>query len=188
MIRRLCKDDYITSEWSGGTTTQIAIYPESEKYVDRNFLWRISSATIDVDVSDFTLLYDYNRFIATLDKGIELHQDGEVYKLEPLEIHYFDGGMSTKSFGRCRDFNLMLRKDMCSATVRLIDERISLISSSKGAMDIILFCICGSSIITFGEDVLTIQQNETIIVSNEIVDISLESLRDTKIYIIEIFR
>ena len=37
-------DQYIVSQWSGGTTTQVAIAPEGAVYADRDFLWRISSA------------------------------------------------------------------------------------------------------------------------------------------------
>ncbi len=187
MIRKLCNEDYITSEWSGGTTTQIAIYPEGEKYGDRNFLWRLSSATIETEESEFTELKDYNRFIATLDKAIELHQNGEVYRLEPLELHYFDGGVSTKSFGSCRDFNLMLKKDKCSATVKLIDESISHIGVSKNCKSFILFCICGESNVTLSKKVLNIQGNDVIIVNDEIVDFTFESLDNTKMYFIEIF-
>ncbi len=187
MIKRLCNEDYVTSQWSGGTTTQIAIYPENEKYVDRNFLWRLSSATIDVEESDFTELVDYNRFIATLDKGIELHQEGEVYKLDPLALHYFDGGVATKSFGSCRDFNLMIRKDKCSATVELIDESTKLMYSSDGCKQFILFCVSGGSKVTFEKSVVSIQEFETIIIENQKAYLVFDSMINTKIYVIEIF-
>ena len=50
----LTRDDYVTTNWSGGTTTQLAIAPEGAVYGDRNFLWRLSSATVELDHSDFT--------------------------------------------------------------------------------------------------------------------------------------
>ena len=71
--------DYVCSTWSGGTTTQVAIAPAGAVYADRTFLWRISSATVDLDVSDFTALPDYNRLIATLEGEIDVtHNDGPV--------------------------------------------------------------------------------------------------------------
>ena len=45
----LTKDDYVVSQWSGGTTTQLAIAPSGAQYGDRAFLWRLSSATVDLE-------------------------------------------------------------------------------------------------------------------------------------------
>ena len=60
------KEDYVTTSWSGGTTTQLAIAPEGAVYADRDFLWRLSSAGVDLPHSDFTPLPDYNRLISIL--------------------------------------------------------------------------------------------------------------------------
>ena len=106
--------DYATSTWSGGTTTQIGIAPADAVYADRDFLWRISSATVDLDVSDFTALPDYDRLIATLEGEIDVtHNDGPVIHLASYHVHAFDGGWNTRSVGRCTDFNLMTRKGQC---------------------------------------------------------------------------
>ena len=50
--------DYLTTSWSGGTTTQLTIAPAGAVYADRDFLWRVSSATVELDESDFTALPD----------------------------------------------------------------------------------------------------------------------------------
>lgn len=114
-------DNYIVSQWSGGTTTQVAIAPEGAVYADRDFLWRISSASVDLDESDFTALPDYHRWISTLQGGMTLsHEGGEKIVLAPYEVHQFDGGVDTHSWGRCTDFNLMLRKGKCQGVVRSI--------------------------------------------------------------------
>ena len=77
-------DNYIVSKWSGGTTTQVAIAPEGAVYADRDFLWRISSASVDLDESDFTALPDYHRWISTLEGRMTLsHQGGEKIVLAP---------------------------------------------------------------------------------------------------------
>jgi uncharacterized protein len=55
------KHELITSSWSGGTRTQLAIYSETANYEARNFKWRISTASIDVEESQFTLLPGYRR-------------------------------------------------------------------------------------------------------------------------------
>ena len=40
------KNQYKTTQWSGGTTTELLIYPSTSKYSERNFKWRISSAKV----------------------------------------------------------------------------------------------------------------------------------------------
>ena len=48
--------DFQTSHWAGGVTTQLAIGPQGTHYADRDFLWRISSAQVELDHSVFTHL------------------------------------------------------------------------------------------------------------------------------------
>lgn len=113
--------DYVVSTWSGGTTTQVSIAPEGAVYANRDFLWRISSATVDLEKSDFTALPDYNRYIATLEGEIDvIHNQGEPIHLSPYKVHAFDGGAETRSEGRCRDFNLMLRKGACDGLLESV--------------------------------------------------------------------
>ncbi len=121
MVTRLTEQDFVVSTWSGGTTTQLAICPQGAVYGDRNFQWRMSSATVELETSDFTPLPDYHRFIATLDAPIVLtHNGGEKLALSPLSVHQFDGGDATVSAGCCTDFNLMVRKGQCTAQVEVM--------------------------------------------------------------------
>ncbi len=83
---------YQTSKWSGGLTTQIAIYPEDANVVNQDFIYRISSATVNVD-STFTNYNDYIRYIATLDNEIILNEN----KISPLQVHKFIGSDHTTS-------------------------------------------------------------------------------------------
>lgn len=107
----LTRDDYVTTNWSGGTTTQLAIAPEGAVYADRDFLWRLSSATVELDHSDFTPLPDYNRFLSVLEGEIQLKVDrDEPIPVAPGRIVSFDGGAPVESWGQCVDFNLMVRK------------------------------------------------------------------------------
>ena len=113
--------DYAVSAWSGGTTTQLAIFPPDAVYADRDFLWRVSSATVDLEESDFTPLPDYERLIATLEGDITLtHKGGAPITLQPFPVHAFSGGDATHSVGRCRDFNLMLRRGRAAGTMEAL--------------------------------------------------------------------
>lgn len=121
VMHHISPDQYIVSRWSGGITRQIAIAPSGAAYGERSFLWRVSSATVDLDTSVFTPLPDYRRWITTLDGSVTLtHDGGAPIRLTPFDIHQFDGGSRTCSQGRCTDFNLMLRKGSCCGSLRAV--------------------------------------------------------------------
>lgn len=104
------KDDYPVSVWSGGTTTQLFIYPPQSDYARRDFLLRISSATVDCEQSTFTALPGVSRIILPLRGTLHLsyRDHGEVF-LREYEQDSFDGGWETTSVGKATDFNLMTR-------------------------------------------------------------------------------
>lgn len=119
--KKLTPEDYASSAWSGGLTRQIAIFPEDAGYAARDFLWRISSAEVALEESDFTHLPDYDRLIAPLKGAMILtHGGGAPVRLTPFQVHAFDGGAATHSRGRCTDFNLMLRKGAADGTMEAV--------------------------------------------------------------------
>ncbi|NYB73441.1 HutD family protein [Sedimentibacter hydroxybenzoicus DSM 7310] len=108
--RLITEDEYITTAWSGGKTTQLFIYPEEADYSRRNFKFRLSSATVESEKSEFTKLEGVYRFITPLDGQLKLtHNHIQYIDLQPFEVYEFDGNKDTVSFGKVRDFNLMLR-------------------------------------------------------------------------------
>ena len=120
-MRHLRPADYTVSDWSGGRTVQLSIGPEGERYADRKFLWRISSATVELETSEFTALPDYERLIAPIRGEMILsHNGGEEILLRPYDVHRFDGADLTVSKGKCTDFNLMLRKGKVTGEMRAI--------------------------------------------------------------------
>lgn len=111
-VNLIKKDEFQTSEWSGGTTTQIAIYPEDAVYSERNFIWRISSAKVEVEESTFTHLPGIKRIIMALDGELELvHEGHHKCKLQAFEQDSFNGSWNTKSYGKVVDFNLMMNEN-----------------------------------------------------------------------------
>ena len=120
-LLKLQSGDYTKSVWSGGTTTQLAIAPEGASYAARDFLWRVSSATVEQETSSFTALPDYERLITTIEGEIVLrHGDGAPIRLRPGEVHAFSGADETCCAGRCTDFNLMLRRGRASGTMEAL--------------------------------------------------------------------
>ena len=41
------QESYRVSRWTGGETKEMAIWPTGSKYLERNFVWRLSSAVIE---------------------------------------------------------------------------------------------------------------------------------------------
>lgn len=161
-IQHLKPADYITTKWSGGLTTQLGIAPEGAVYADRDFLWRLSSATVEDAESNFTALPDYERLISTLEGEIELnHNGGEKLTLRPYEVHRFDGGDETHSWGRCRDFNLMLRKGRCTGELRgevLAAGESRTVCGGKGLL--LIYCGAGTVNVCADGDCVTLSADE----------------------------
>ncbi len=103
--------DFSVSNWSGGKTKELAIFPADSKYADREFIYRLSSATVDLEESDFTMLPDYDRVLMVLQGSTVLTYNGKKsVHLNELEQDSFDGAWATKSYGKITDYNLMTRK------------------------------------------------------------------------------
>jgi hypothetical protein len=74
----------------------------------RNFEVRVSSATVDADMSVFSNFAGFTRHITPLSGELRLVHDGNDERaLRPGDIHTFDGGAHTVSHGKCVDFNLI---------------------------------------------------------------------------------
>lgn len=102
------KDELPVARWSGGTTTQLAIWPEEASYAERNFSWRVSSARVEDEESEFTSLPGVTRCLMVLDGELDLSHDGHYdVRLERFSQDNFDGGWRSRSRGRVTDFNLM---------------------------------------------------------------------------------
>lgn len=122
-IRHLTQQDYKTSQWSGGTTTEVFIWPQGASYAAREFQCRISSATVELEESDFTPLPGVMRYIVPLQGGFTLTHPGKSpVVMGPLtEPYRFSGEIATHCVGRATDFNLMLKgvegkMDICRET------------------------------------------------------------------------
>ena len=174
VLTHLKQSDYNISQWSGGTTTQLAIAPEGAIYAERDFLWRISSATVDLEESDFTALPDYHRWISTLEGGMKLsHEKGAPIELSPYQVHQFDGGIDTHSWGKCTDFNLMLRKGKAIGNVRsliLKDGQTQTITFEQpdpafSNCQLLLFCGQGGAQVKENGKSITLAQGESVYVN-----------------------
>jgi len=106
------EENYKRGQWSGGTTTELAIYPENADYLERDFIWRLSTAESDAEESSFTRLPDFDRILMVIEGNVVLaHGDERSVNLGPLEQDAFDGAIKTKCFGKLeKDYNLIMAK------------------------------------------------------------------------------
>ncbi len=107
----LKEEDYIVTEWSGGKTKQLYIYPEESSLQERNFLFRISSATVEVEESKFSKFEGYDRELMVLDGKLEIkHDEHHSAVLNQFDVDSFSGEWNTISHGKVTDFNLIYKK------------------------------------------------------------------------------
>lgn len=149
-IELIRNDEFRTSSWSGGTTTELAIYPKDAVYKKRDFIWRLSSAKVEAEESTFTSLPDVNRIIMVLDGELRLEHEGHhKCTLKPFQQDNFSGSWNTKSYGKVTDFNLMMR-GKCSGKLEPIfieegEERKIALNIDKGYFNSTqaIYCVLG---------------------------------------------
>lgn len=121
--RIISQDEFKTTTWEGGETTELFIWPEGSRFADRDFLFRISSATFSGTQSDFSDFSGYQRYILPLLGELKLSHTGLYERaLRSYEVEYFDGAWKTHSENSldCRDFNFIYRSGR-KALLQVVD-------------------------------------------------------------------
>ncbi len=110
ILSHIKKEQTKTMAWASGTTTELFIYPSSGNFLTRDFLFRISTATVEAEETTFSDFSGLTRILMPLEGNLTLFHEGHYTKeLRPFEQDTFDGGWSTKSIGKVRDFNVMFK-------------------------------------------------------------------------------
>lgn len=112
-MKILTETDFLITAWNGGTTTQLFITPEGASLSERNFDWRISSALVETEESDFTIFDGYERILIPLKGKLEMeHQtpNGVIQQnVSEFQLARFSGSWPTKGRGKLTDFNLIFK-------------------------------------------------------------------------------
>lgn len=103
----------IVSTWKGGKTEELCIVPEDASLQERNFDLRISSATIDLERSEFSDFTGYRRYLMKLEGDITLLIDDKTIIIKGDEAFEFMGDEKVISISKepSRDFNVIIKKD-----------------------------------------------------------------------------
>jgi environmental stress-induced protein Ves len=104
----LKSEQFQRNVWSGGTTVELFVFPPGASYARRDFRFRLSSATVETENSEFTSLPGISRKLMLLSGNLTVHHEGHHSKtLRKFEVDQFEGDWKTSSIGQCTDFNLM---------------------------------------------------------------------------------
>ena len=110
-IHHLKPDPSSKIAWSKGTSTELFIYPQGSNFQSRDFLFRISLATVEAEESEFTPLPGIQRSLMLLKgKHTLIHKDHHSKTLFPFDQDAFSGDWQTTSQGKATNFNLMCRQ------------------------------------------------------------------------------
>lgn len=108
-------DHFLISNWAGGKTTQLYISPEDSSLGERNFDWRISSAVVEIEESEFSLFEGYERILIPLKGRLEMEHETENgfinQSVNEFELARFSGNWKTKGKGKLTDFNLIFKPE-----------------------------------------------------------------------------
>lgn len=149
----LTSDQFTTTDWSGGKTTQLYLYPEGAHLADRDFRFRISSASFSTDHSVFSDFTGYQRYLLPLvgqiglahyEKPADQAQEQSappaaslLYRrsLAPYQADYFLGHWLTQSTNSldCRDFNFIVRSG-AQAQLALLEKAACYLPKRQGLL------------------------------------------------------
>lgn len=168
-ITVLTNSDYQTSNWSGGSTTQLYISPAHASYAERNFDFRISSAKVEVPESSFTALPHVNRKLMVLDGELTVnHKDKYSKTLQKYEVDTFSGGWETTAKGICTDFNLMTTGNLTSelSHMQLLANHYKTLIVEENYHTVCLFLHSGSIYVEINNKLYNLKKESLLVLSN----------------------
>ena len=167
-IHLLPKENCKAAVWSGGLTYEYMIYPKTANYADRDFAFRISSATIEQEPSVFTQFKGYHRYLVMLDNGldIEINQEKKVYK--QFEIMEFNSNDAVTSFTKGIDFNWMVSE-------KISQHQLKITAANQNCnAQIVLFFSLDTTVVQINEKPYDLKPYDLLIIENpEKTDIAL---------------
>lgn len=186
-IELIRKEEQKTTNWSGGTTTELAIYPKDAIYSQCNFKWRLSSATVEDERSTFTSLKGIWRLIMILEGEMTLEHEGKyTVHLKPFEQDSFSGEWVTNSTGKVKDFNLMMASG-CEGSISAIElrkdkfvqieEELSKSSDEGKRLTEVFYCVNGNALVNIDEREIKLNEGDVLLIN---VQNNLDSI-DVKI-------
>lgn len=118
-IELIHKREVTPAEWDGGKTWELFIFPKEAKYADRDFDFRISTASIEKSPSTFTRFKGYRRFLVMLTGDLHIIRNGEKESVKHNQVFKFSSDDEIDSYSSGQDFNLMVKEDKWISSVEV---------------------------------------------------------------------
>ncbi|WP_343697572.1 HutD family protein [Flavobacterium sp.] len=160
-ITLFSKKDTKPSIWSGGLTYEYMIYPKTANYSDRDFGFRISSATIEQTPSEFTKFKGYHRYLVMLDNDLQIEVNKEKKIYGKYEIMEFDSDDEVTSFTKGTDFNWMVSEKISHHKLEIANN-----NQNCNAEIAIVFSL-DTTVITINEKPYRLETNDLLVIENE---------------------
>lgn len=184
-LKIIGKDEMKSSQWSGGTTTEMYIGPPGASYAERNFDVRVSSARVELESSQFTALPGIDRHLMVLEGALQVQHLGHHEKyLRPFETDSFSGDWETHSIGQVLDFNLMVKRGLKGGlqAISLSGDTTHTIEMESRKL-ILLYSYAGSFNLSVGGDTLRVNSGDAGLVEITEMDNITVGLEKTSIKI-----
>ncbi len=184
-------DNFKPASWSGGTTTQLFIFPPTASYQQRNFQFRLSSATVDVEKSDFTSLPGFSRKLMILAGKITISHQGHYSKqLNKFDVDTFEGDWNTSSVGKCTDFNLMTTDSTFGEISACIIEKGKPLSISiKESCDwYFIYLFAGIVGMKINDEIVSLSKGDLLVLNKPAAgSIKIDGVEDSELIVSEIY-
>ena len=185
-------EDFKTTKWSGGSTTELYIHPLTANYAAGNFNFRISSATVEIENSDFTILPGVSRQLMVLKGSIKVsHKNHHEIQLNKREIDCFEGSWQTSAVGTCVDFNLMTKgntegkiSSVCVSAAKSLNFQLD------ATCEFIIFYVYeGKLQFHFGSEMRNLNQGELLVIRHPINEVvALQNSEDCAMAVVHIYK
>lgn len=159
-ISFLPKKDSKASIWSGGFTYEYMVYPETASYADRDFAFRISSATIEKVPSEFTKFKGYHRYLVMLDNSLDIEVNKKKKIYEKYEIMEFNSDDEVTSYTKGIDFNWMVSEKISYHKLEVTNG-----NQNCNAQIILLFFL-DPTVITINEKSYYLEPHDLLVIEN----------------------
>ncbi|MCV2486967.1 HutD family protein [Flavobacterium sp. SH_e] len=155
------KKDTKPSIWSGGLTYEYMIYPKTANYADRDFSFRISSATIEQTPSEFTKFKGYHRYLVMLDNELDVEVNKQKKVYEKYEIMEFNSDDEVTSYTKGTDFNWMVSEKISHHKLEITNT-----NQNCTAEMVILFSL-DTTVITINEKLYHLEPYDLLVIENK---------------------
>ncbi|MCE5221158.1 MAG: HutD family protein [Clostridium sp.] len=171
-VELIKQENYKPTFWSGGMATELITYPSNSDYANRNFLWRLGVAKIDILESTFSTLPNVSRKFMVIEGQIILDHENKYAKLlNVFDQDSFMGHWKTKTYGKASVFNLMTKENYHGELIHLDIKPKKQVkfkyetSLNKDLVAICFYVIQGSFKSTLNNNVFKVNPNDLLLIN-----------------------